>query len=382
MGYNNRRQTYRVVNRNIGRGTAALKKLGKRVQAFKRGAQFTAAAGLTAGNYLFKKKTPTPAFKKTAAYNQNGHTADYSIIGGRYGKKKTPHNFKQIKKVVEAAQEYTIEGLRSYTTMFGVQGAQALSCQMTGSNLSAPIVLYDLTASFNTSNAVTATPETSFRLSFDNSNDTGNALWDNANYGTFAFERASLSNGYTDIKPQGKCLFDWASVKALCYAPTAMPTRWTFQLIQFKDVRLVPNALTTTFASAFWQAQTKKLIKSPLEPGSSTWDKYFRVLKKITFIQDPKESVETSAARYKQVNLFARFNRMCSYQWDDTDRMGLLTDNEGQINMGTQNRTTVHPRARIYLMITAMAKVANQYDGTVHPSFDIVIRKKNVLTSM
>lgn len=268
---------------------------------------------------------------------------------------------------------------RNYSAFAGTQGAVFLdntSTTTTTGTLSVPVHLYDLTACPNVINNVKVDPAIGWFPKFSNPTDTGTLSWTTG--ATMQVENITGANSIVDNYPGANDTLDWVSARMLFYAPTQRASRIQVDVVQIKDTRLVPDATTgvSQFATAFWQAMAKRYAYNPLEQGDSRYQKYLKVLDSKTFIMESKESTEAVNTHMKELNLFYRLNRRCTYNWEDQDKMAMLSQ-EGQYNNDTNMKTQVHPRARIFLMIRAQAGNSTAQTTTLHPTYDIVIRTKH-----
>lgn len=267
--------------------------------------------------------------------------------------------------------------------MFGVaRGKNELLNIWDGSNpYLVPCHLFDLTSTMNIQGSSITNSMPWVAPRFSNANDTGVLAWDKrvASEGqNWALTQSARTNLAGDSYPGAECTLDWVQAKILCYCPSALVCKWTIQIVQFKDMRIVPDETVTPFTTAFWQSVVKAYAFSPLESGSVNYRKYMRVLHSQSFIIEPKEDSEVGQLNhYRQINLFKRFGRNCRYDWGQSDPMNMNIE-ETQVNVGNQNLNTVHPRARIYLMIRAQSQnvATGSFDISRHPSYDIVLRKK------
>ena len=170
-----------------------------------------------------------------------------------------------------------------------------------------------------------------------------------------------------------------ASAKLLCYGPPNAPTKYMIQVVQLsEDVALDKQ---DEKATAFWQAIAKPFGYSPLEDAHTKLiSKNMKVLKSISFSLDAPESSEDHlSARMRQINLFAFLNRKANYNWDyntDTVAMDAPDTFENAETEIKQYATTVHPKARVYLMIRAMTTYVGPEALDVNssaPSYDITL---------
>jgi len=179
-----------------------------------------------------------------------------------------------------------------------------------------------------------------------------------------------------DTYPAAECMLDWVSVKMLVYCPSTVVSRFAIDVVQFTDDRVVPGSVGP-YATAFWQAATKKFAYSPLESGSMSYSKHIRRLHSQTFIMEPKETIENELNHYREVNVFLRLNKSMRYDWNDQEGMG-FQGLDTQQNTSEYIQNSPRLKQRIFLMIRGQATYTNTYSFNLayHPSYDIVIRKK------
>lgn len=328
------------------------------------------------------RKTKTITRKRTASQTTTRRgretltpTAEYTRQSVSMGKKK-PKTLAQVSKFVKSNISQRVLSHRNYSQFGGSGGALALlntSTTSTTGSLSLPLHLWELNASPNVVNGVATNPTIMWTPQFSDPTSTGTLSWNKPAI-TLALENADAPTNAYDNYPMGGDVMDWFKAKMIFYCPTTLPCRYQIDVVQIKDTRLVPDTANTgAFAAAFYQAMSKRFAYSPLEEGDSRYQKYLKVLYTTTFILNPKESTEAVNTIYREVNIFMRTNRRCTYDWEDQDQMAMLSQ-EGQTNTDTNLKTSVHPRARIFLMIRAQSKNGTAYSPTIHPSYDIVLK--------
>lgn len=279
-------------------------------------------------------------------------------------------------KLLDQNKSTTIYSYRNYSPFGGVNGPLGLlnvSTTPTTGVLTAPMHLWDLTAAPNVVNGTVTLPVIQWVPTWGTPAAGASFIWQNSQ--NFTVENSDQAATITSQYPNGSDTLNWIQAKMLFYCPTTLPCRYQIDVVQFKDTRLVPDSVTGTnqFASAFYQAMLKRFMYSPLETGNSRYQKYLKVLHTQTFILNPKESTEAVNTIFREVNIFMRLNRRCTYDWSDQNNMA-LTGAGGQTNTDVAVKTTVHPRARIFLMIRAQSPNASAFLSTIHPSYDIVLR--------
>lgn len=270
----------------------------------------------------------------------------------------------------------TVLSYRSYSQFGGITGNIGLlnvSPTVSTGPFQVPMNLWELNASPNVVNGTISYPTIRWAPVFSTPLSSATLSW--TNDGTLALEDTDNATSYVQNMPSGSSHLNWIKAKLLFYAPTSIPCRYQIDIVQFKDTRLVPDATTgvSSFARSFYQAMTKRFAFSPLEDGDTKYQKYMKVLYTNSFILNPKESTESVNTIFRQVDIFLRLNRRCTYDWEVQDGVGMLAQ-EGPQNYGENNKTSVHPRARIFMIIRAQANNSTAYSATVHPSYEMVLK--------
>lgn len=302
---------------------------------------------------------------------------EYTKRDTALGRKPRP-TLRAAWKLLNQNKSSTVFAHRSYSQFGGNQGAIALaniSATSTTGLLEVPCHLWEVTSAVNPVNGVITAPNVAWVPNFSNPTDTATLTWVNGR--PLSVENADNATNQSIIYPNGSDTLEWIQAKMLFYAPTTLPCRYAIDVVQIKDTRLVPdNANVTQFACAFWQNVIKRFTFSPLEPGSVKYQKYFRILHSQSFILNPKESTEAVNTIFREVNIFLRLNRRATYDWEDQDRINMVVQ-DGPVNLDANQKTQVYPRARIYVMIRAMARNGSAFSTTIHPSYDMVLRMKH-----
>lgn len=292
------------------------------------------------------------------------------------------HDLKGAWKLLSQNISHSVYAYRYYTAFAGTQGGHGLqnvSPTTSTGPFQVPLHLWELTSAVNIVNNAVTQPEISWTPRFSDPSSTATLTWATvgAQANTLSVENSDFANAAYNNYPGANDTLDWVQSKLLFYAPTARPCRFQVDIVQIKDTRLIPDAANTSaYATAFYQALVKRFAYSPMEPGDSKYQKQLKVLYTNTFILNPKESTESVNTIYRELNVFLRMNRKCTYDWQDADRMNMLGQ-EGQINTGQTMSTQVHPRARVYLMIRAQAGNSTAFSTALMPSYDITLRMKH-----
>lgn len=331
---------------------------------------------------LRRSVTRTKTVRRKRRSETITNPADLSAIYKSGGKRL------KLSKLVRANKEYGIYQYAAITPYGGSSGSYFLR-NFTGPSPStifqAPIHLYDLTSCSqvtSTSSLVTAAP--CFFLRFTDNTSASTVSWENLATAWTTISSPNLSAQASTTQawlPGGRDIMEYVNVDLLFYAPSATATRIKVAFVQITEDELHPTNVATARNTAFWQAQAKRYVRNPLETMDSRWSKYIKVLKQVSFYMDPKETTETVNARVKRVRLFHRFNRICNYNWQHSDTVSMVNQDE-QTNLGSTNQTRLHPRARIYLMICGQARTnITGEDPQLHPSYDINLKVKHAALS-
>jgi len=330
---------------------------------------------------MSKTKLANPAItltRRKKPRETQGQNSEYVAKTLKYGRK--PRNtFNNLSKFVKSNISRTVFSIHAASRFGGVRGAIGLSQIQTaaGSPVVAPLHLYDLTGAVNTVSGTITIPQTSSYLSF--SNETATAIGSLiSNTFQLTVESAPNANALVQNYPGPSSVMKWAQARMMFYAPTTVPSKISVSFIQFIDEELCPNSnvaatkVLTARATAWYQAFMKKQMYNPIETTQALGFKGIKILHKETFIMNPKETTEATSTHYKQLDIFKWMNRRCNYLWNQDVGTSTSNDDPGQ-NLG-EVATTVHPRARVYLMISGQSGLNTGDSGTVHPSYDLVLR--------
>jgi len=284
-------------------------------------------------------------------------------------------------KLLDANKSSMVQVFDRYNRFGGDRGCQEMMNTSSGAlgQYYVPCHLYDLTSTNNIvgTSAVAFNPY--LQPDFSNITDTGVLSWaPNIGYNgkDWALANTSIAQTFLDSYPSAECTLDWVSIKLLVYVPAAQTARFSIDVVQFTDTRVVPGEIGP-YATAFWQAAIKKFAFSPLESGGMMYNKHIKRLHTQSFIMEPKETIEVEGQHVREVNIFMRLNRACRYDWAQQDPM-YLQQLDTQVNLGNNTQRTVEPKKRIFLMIRGQATYTStfSFDVSKHPSYDIIIRKK------
>lgn len=321
-----------------------------------------------------RRRAPTRTVTRKRQRETQANRSDFSAIYKSGGKRL------KLSKLVKANKEYGIYQYANISPFGGASGNFVLRNWQTalGAVLHAPVHLYDLSACNQMTGAGVVKANPVHMLRFTNETDTATVSWENlgVNYTTISSPNSTINPTLTDWFPGGRDVMEYVSADILFYCPSQTATRISVSLVQIRDEEFVPTNSATVRNTAFWQGVCKRFMRNPIETSDSRWHKYIKVLKTIKFYMDPKETTENVNARCKRVRLFQRLNRTCNYNYIHQDRINMLNQDE-QINTGSGLQTTVHPNARIFLMITGQARLASADDAARHPTYDINLKIKH-----
>ena len=323
-------------------------------------------------------RTVTRRKKSRETSAPSGEYTNNAVALGR----KAGHGLRDVWKLLNANKSSTIFGYRGYSQFGGTQGIFGLvnvSPSASLGPLEVPLHLWEITSAVNTVGGTITYPNWFWKLAFSDPTATAaNVTWTNSMQPTI--ENADSSATIIDNLPSGSSTLDWMSARLLFYNSLTLPTRYQIDVVQIKDTRLMPETASvntaTPFHVAFWQAMVKRFTQNPLETGDTKYQKYLKVLHSQSFILNPKETTETVNTIMRQISIFMRLNRRCTYDWQDSAKMGMLNLST-QVNLDGAIQTQVHPRARIFLMIRAQARNGTAYSTNIHPSYDVVLRTKH-----
>jgi len=331
-------------------------------------------------------RTPTITIQKKKK-EMTGQNDEFNAKRLSYGRKPR-NNFKNLARFVHQNVSKAVYGYHGVSRFGGASGFTFLSQVQTalGTPVTCPIHLYDMTSVKNVVNNVTTLPQTGYYLQYTNETTSASGVWQpfivNKQLDTeYSGNTATLVQNY----PNANSTLRWGQAKMIFYAPTTIPSKINVSIIQFIDQDLSPANETliastlNTKATAWYQAYLKSKMFSPIETRQAGGIKGIKVLHSETFIMNPKESTEATSTHYKQLDIFKWFNRKCNYAWNQS----LQTSDQSPVpavNQG-QNSTTVHPRARVWLLIQAQAGLATATIPTLHPSYDLVLRTQHEQSS-
>lgn len=196
------------------------------------------------------------------------------------------------------------------------------------------------------------------------------------------------------IQPIEECLQEYVSVALNCYGATNMATEWSIKIFQLKDDNFHPYELSLVNPPAqtpydslngaitFWESFACKSYKHPLAKTSTDWKKHIKLLKEVTFVQQPRLSNETDAVlgHAKQVKIFVPMYRKSNYKWLDPALDSDVNNINSTPNENGQLSCYLKPKARIYMSIQAtnVTQTVNPVVNTTSycPTYDLELQYK------
>lgn len=316
----------------------------------------------------------------------------------RYGRRVVPGSSKYARLYTKNLGQQSVYGLSDYTTYGGVAGAIKLSNWYTvaAGTYYPPCHLWDVSSAPNNVAGTVTTAQCGYRLSFSNPGNTGTLQWR-----TLSNPNSVIRSGHgqtsTASVPNNKSMLTGVSAKFMFYAPLLLPVRVKVALVQIMDDKFHPPknpsgtipdvggsspdntalGVTTDYNTVmFWQQVIHNYVKNPVVTGDGNLvNKNLKVLKSRSFILNPKESVDAANTTYHQYNFYHKFNRVMKYNWGDATKVD-LTANDAEYTAVQENKCSVEPRARLYLMVVADSgyNTGDVEVTTSTPSYDVSLR--------
>jgi len=268
-------------------------------------------------------------------------------------------------------------GIRQYNTFGTLSGAmlmQNISANTSSASLVLPFHLWEVTACTNVVSGAVLVPNILNIPVLSSSVDTATLSW--VSDQALQVEQTTSDVTNADSYPGGSSTLEYMSLRMICYPPLTIPCRWQIDILQFRDDRLIPQAASTPFATAAYQSYIKKFVKSPLEQGTTVYNKYLKVLHTETWIMTPKQTVDNLANVMREINIFKRFNTKMNYAWNEDDLMYMHTI-DTQKNTSAAIKTQLEPRKRIFVSIRAQAANGTAWTQATMPSYDISLKMQH-----
>jgi len=199
---------------------------------------------------------------------------------------------------------------------------------------------------------------------------------------------------YLTVQPTEHNLQEWVNVKMLCYGATNIATEWKLTVFQLKDDEFHPYEISESSgvdltaypeaqgATNFWEGFSSKSFKHPMAQLDIDYKKHMKVLKEVTFTQQPRLTNESDAVlgHAKQVNMFIPIYRKNNYKWVEPGLDPSLDNVNAEAAQLEQLSCYLKPKSRIYFAVQA-TNVTQTSTVTVNttaycPSYDIQLRYK------
>jgi len=315
-----------------------------------------------------------------------------------YGRSLRRASNKYARLMLNATANRLVYGLSDYTTFGGPNGARYLENWFPGAPgpYYTPCHLWDVTCAPNNVSGFINTAQSGYKLCFTDPTSGCNLVW-------LALSNAVevLNSGHgiasTQSLPNTGSLLRGVSAKFMFYSSATIPSRIRISLIQIRDDRMHPPKIVsgvqdnvgqhspdgTAFATitdrsvvSLWQNVVHSYAKNPVcTANNNNVKRQIKVIKSHSFILNPKETSDTSAATYHQFNFYHKFARRMKYNWADDDKVDMRNNDEQFID-AQENKCCVEPKARMYLMVTADSVYNNGAEQVTSgaPSYDIALR--------
>lgn len=211
------------------------------------------------------------------------------------------------------------------------------------------------------------------------------------------FERTSPT-GTVGIYPNENSILKWADVRMDLFGCKSQPTKFVVELCQLdEDVcpeshLQTPGTMTDLNAVRFWDQQIRSFIYNPnfSQPQFGGDVRKKKVIDSRVIEISPTSTTESDQDPHiKTLQLFYRLNRRCKYNWKDS-LLGnevvanSLMNTSAMFGLNGDNQLSVHPRARLFIMIRAVKFVKNALiseSSTVDtPSFNLQLRTKHIIS--
>lgn len=332
---------------------------------------------------------------------------------------------KKVRRITAAELETAVLRYNAVTSYSGIKGYHTLTNfrnTVTG-DVTLPVHLYDLTAAINNQagtvgaarvgmgvrllNAGAVVNNYSMRGSAPDGSDFANDV--------YYLERdpwtgTALSN--TGQYFGAKAYHCWTDIRLVLYSMLSTPTRFTLELVQFKDESYIPqdradtvypptypianqntNLLGQNDIFNFWADMMKPYVYNPIMTVVSNWQSKVRVLKRKDFLVQPRSTVNSDSTTPNTVELrwFHQHNTVRRYDWLKSTAPATNVELVGDDDMAqwtvTNHQRNVDYTKRVFLMIKAQAlpltgttnpldNDASAFSNGVCPSYDIIIRNK------
>lgn len=202
--------------------------------------------------------------------------------------------------------------------------------------------------------------------------------------------------------PHDKSTFKWSDIKLICHGAKNFPTKYDISFVTIKRRYLVPELntlpipvpgttnLDTEEIEEFYNYLMKPYTYSTIATeGASKFRKYFKTLKRINFVLQPRDSSDSgSVTPFKEVKIFQKWDRFCKFDWSGDAQFQTIMDRTAPIPQSdlapqfdsSSMSTTVYPTRRIYMMIRATSSYLTAVPSVPTdwwPTYDISLRTKH-----
>lgn len=327
--------------------------------------------------------------------------------------RKQNHNMRQLWKIVSANTNRNVYAVQWINRM-GVPdvagrppGRLFLGTSWTGAAVgqgfgSLPLMLMSLTACPNI-NGTTVSNIAPLNILVRNT-ASGPMTWNNLGSAYTPFDVASNATQAGAYPGQSDVLKSVA-IKFVLHGCLTRATKFRIDLVQLTEPYLHPEYInrggvqdttslpvneSASFINFYSElAREYTFSSAEFSNGNATkgkikylksWTHYFQpklTNEPASLVDDPSSSSQNMPHSHI-FNVFHRFNRNARYDWQETVTGNEpVTWNDGAPPPNSFNQTDVQPRARIYLMMRALAPVHNVNGGfkpAITPSFDMSVR--------
>lgn len=354
-----------------------------------------------------KRKGHRPTRTRVTRRKDNDGTGPYQQWSQRYA--QATFGRMTLNKLIN--RETLIMYNQRFTRFNQGRGAEwlAQTTDTTNAVRTLPLVMWDLTGTVNHVDGSILKAPAAFQLAKSTVASTdGNIVWrpvsgltmDGANsITTWDVEKVEHGVNAPASYPGASSVLEWASIELELWGQQQHHTKWTIEVCQFNedvtpDINL-PATSTGGPYEMYWDSMIKSYAYSPLYSGSINGfnSPKRKVLRRYNVDIDPTSTTESNADPHvKTFKMYFKFNRRCNYDWSKSGGNGQTIGQAGNqfddIDAPTEiqaNQLTVHPNARIYLMLRATdfnpkASFAAQTVANT-PSYSWKIRTKHQLVN-
>lgn len=336
--------------------------------------------------------------------DSGGDMAMRKVAGGR----KMPRNIKGVWRVLDANTQSNVYYF-SYVNRFmtpanasAVPGYINCGSQWSGTSVGSgtfcmPLVLVSLSNAPNVNQGSVGKPSAFYVA--NRTSATGNIGF--SYYGQWDVHNVAGTSAGVQSFPGQVDLLRAINAKMVLYGTLTRPTKFRIDVVQIMEPYLHPDYIISNTtnteqqaATAFYDELTREYTYSPATfSNQNATKRKIKYLKSWTHLIQPRNTSEaavqenysgttevtTNLPHSHVFNIYERFGRRQKYNWDDnittSEPTGNANDNIA-IDAGV-NRLDVTYRARIYLMVRALAPSPNingTWEPTITPSFDLSCR--------